>query len=271
MLRGVQKGISDIGWYSIGTDPGLMPLNEMILMPFLGWKSREQASVIYYDLTSEKSKLPQFRDEFVKLGIIPYSSRTMPPFQIFTTKKPVRVPDDIKGMKLYAMGDMTKVISQAGGTPVDMGPQDFYMSLERGLIEGMSVHYAVIQALGLSELLKYDTILGDAGCCMAPNIYIFNANVWNSLPADIQKIFMDLDPWLFEETSKADVADIQTAMDKAKELGHTFINLTPEEIKLWQNLALPLHQEWIKKMEGMGLPAKKLYDGVQQMITEYPE
>jgi TRAP-type C4-dicarboxylate transport system substrate-binding protein len=145
------------------------------------------------------------------------------------------------------------------------------MALERGLLDGTCLHFGAVKDVGLMELMKYNTVLGDAGCYMAPIIYIFNAKSWNSLPSDIQKIIMDLEPWLFEETGKSNVSNAQTAINQAKGLGQTFLELTPEELQLWAERAQPVHEKWIEEAEAAGLPARGVFEGLKQMIKEYPE
>lgn len=270
MFRGVQGGIADIGWYTVGEGPGLFELNRMALLPFLGWKSLMQACTIYYEITSEGSPLPAFRDEFINAGVIPYNCVMMPPMQLVTTSKAVRVPEDISGMKLYAIGDMIEVISQVGAAPVEMGPEEWYMSLERGVIEGLFLHYGAIGDLGLTELVKYNTIFGESGCYMSPIAYIFNTDSWNSLPPDLQKLFKDTEPWLFDETNRIHAEDVVRSMNAGRDLGQTFIELTPEEIEPWAELAKPIHKARIEKLEAAGVPGGELFEGLMKMIAEYP-
>jgi len=268
-FRGVQSGVTDITWYAVGTDPGVLPLNEIGNLSFLGWKSAEQASKIYNDLLSPDTTYTKFRDEFVNLGVIPYGARTMPPAQIFTISKTIRVPADTKGMKLYAGGSMSEIISNIGGSPLEVNPDDWYTSLERGLIEGGCFHYATINALGISELLKYDTTFGDTGCYLEPNVYLFNAATWNSLPADIQNIFLDLEPWLYEQTRLADISDTEIALQVAKDQDHTFIELTQDEINQWEEVAKPTQEKYLTEKEAAGATSiREAYQQLQKMISE---
>jgi hypothetical protein len=48
-------------------------------------------------------------------------------------------------------------------------------------------------------------------------------------------------------------------MEKEK---HTIIKATPQEEKLWHEIAQPMHKEWVDKFQAAGLPAKAVYEEI---------
>jgi TRAP-type C4-dicarboxylate transport system substrate-binding protein len=103
---------------------------------------------------------------------------------------------------------------------------------------------------------------------MGPDMLLFNLKKWQSLPADIQKIFEDLSPWLGEELIKADTGYEAMVIGKAKEMGHTIVTPTPEEVQLWRQAVQPVHDKWIAETAAKGLPAKALYDETRKLVQE---
>jgi len=105
---------------------------------------------------------------------------------------------------------------------------------------------------------------------MVPQFLIMNLDAWNALPPDIQEIFEDVFPnYQTPAIVAMDEKDIKTVRGKCEELGHSFVNLTPEEIQEWAKYAQPIHDKWIKEMEAKGLPARAIYDEAKRLISEY--
>jgi hypothetical protein len=57
------------------------------------------------------------------------------------------------------------------------------------------------------------------------------------------------------------------ALGYAKKNGHTVTKLTPDEVKLWQDLAQPEHDRWLSKYAAKG--AKEIYAETKRLISEY--
>jgi TRAP-type C4-dicarboxylate transport system substrate-binding protein len=263
LFRGAQTGQSDISFYVVGLDYGLMPLNLFTKLAFLGFPNLPVGTEIYNKIYQ---KFPELRNEFKGVKVL--SARMGPAYQLHFTKKEVRVPADLKGMKVISVGgSMAKEMVAMGAASMDVKVGDLYVSLERGLAEGISTHVPILHAFGILNLLPHHTMF-PGGACMGPDMLLFNVKKWESLPADVQKIFEELSPWLAEELIKADTGYEAMVLGKAKEMGHTFTNPTPEEIKLWRDAVQPTHDKWIAETAAKGLPAQALYDEVKRLVQE---
>jgi TRAP-type C4-dicarboxylate transport system substrate-binding protein len=263
-LRGAQTGLTDIAYYVHGANPGVTELNRFQRLPFMGFPSMEAATEIYKKVWD---KFPEIRAEYKDVYV--YAPRMMPPYQLHMTKDIIRVPSDLKGKKIMARAEWAMVMQAVGAAPLDIGPGDWYMTLERGLAQGHFVHFPGIMALKTLELLPIHTIFGMGGCSMAMDLWLMNMDTWNSLPQDIQQIIRDLEPWLKQTEIDQEYTYINTILDTAQKMKHQFINLTPDEIALWRQAAKGTHEEWISKNEAKGLPARQIYEEVQQLIKGY--
>lgn len=262
-FRGVQTGQADISFYVVGIDYGLMPLNMFTKQAFMGYPSLAAGTEIYNKLYS---KFPELRDEFKGVKVL--SARMGPAYQLHFTKKAVRVPADLKGMKVISVGgSMAKEMIPMGAAPIDVKVGDLYVSLERGLAEGISSHVPILQAFGILKLVPHHTLF-QGGAVMGPDMLLFNLKKWQSLPPDIQKIFEELGPWLADELIKVDNGYEAMILGKAKEMGHTFTHPTPEEVKLWREAVQPAHDKWIAETAAKGLPAKAVYEEAKKLIQE---
>jgi len=263
LFRGAQTGQADISYYVVGIDYGLMPMNMITKLAFLGFPSLPVGTEIYNKLYN---KFPELRNEFKGVKVL--SARMGPAYQLHFTKKEVRVPADLKGMKLISVGgSLAKEMVGMGASPIDVKVGDLYVSLERGLAEGISTHIPILHAFGILKLVPHHTFF-KGGAVMGPDMLLFNQKKWQSLPPDVQKIFEELSPWLATELIKADSGYEAMVIGKAKEMGHTIYMPTPEEMKLWVEAAQPIHDKWVTETAAKGLPAKALYEEAKKLIAE---
>jgi len=264
LYRGVQTGQADMAYYVIGLDYGLMPLNMFTKLGFMGYPSMEAGTEIYQKIWD---KFPGIRDELK--GVKVMAARMSPGYHLSFPNKEVRVPADIKGMKIISSGaGLAAELATMGAAPMDVKVGDMYMSMERGLAEGICAHFPVLHAFGVLPVVNYHTMFGSGAVFSIDNV-LMNLKTWNSLPPDIQKIFEDLSPWLGQGIIKGDNGYIAMVIGKAKEMGHTFITPTPAEMALWREAVQPVHDKWIADAEAKGLPAKAVYEEAKKLIKQY--
>jgi TRAP-type transport system periplasmic protein len=233
-------------------------------MPFIGWPSMEIGGEINMKLVE---KFPAMKNEFKGAAVL--GIRMMPAVQIHTVKKQVKTPDDLKGMKIICTGAMAKFVNSIGGVPTDVQVGDMYTALNSGLTDGNINHWPVVAVFGTLPLYKYHTNFGDGGIQMLPMGIVGNPKSWAKIPADIQKIMIDT----YNEVCvvggyKMDYGEIAKYTKQAQDTGHTIVNLTPAEIKVWQDACAPLQQQWLKDFSAFG-PANDIFNEAKNMIAQY--
>jgi len=257
-LRAVQTGIADIGFHTITE----LPVNRITRLPMNQIANKRAAAKIHGELMN---KFPAMEEE---IGVKVLALLGMPPEQLMFTKKEVHTPEDIKGMKIIAGGEIAMVLDAAGCAALDLPPGDWYMSLERGLVEGHNINFLAMFAFKTLELMKYHILFGDGGTGLVVIAYMMNPDTFNSLPADLQGILAESTTWVADQVMTLDERDQQAGIDICKELKHTFVNLTLEEIQLWVDLAKPVHEQWIAENAGKA-PTQEMYDELQRLKKEY--
>lgn len=250
--RGVQTGIAANAHYVLNAAEGF-GLNAVMTLPFMNWPDQLHTANIYKGLLQKYPKMVAEWQGVIPLGII-----MMPPTHIHTAKKAVKTPADLKGLKLHgAEVALIQVMGASGATPVQLDIADMYMSLDRGLIDGVMNHFPVLGVFGVLKLMPNHTIFGEGGMNMTPMFNIMNAEVYNKLPADVQKVVKESGKIWEERQLHWDGISMKQAMDSCK--GHNFVKLTPDEIKVWYDLVKgPIHDKWIKENEKNG--AKAIYE-----------
>lgn len=149
------------------------PLSGIMLQPF-GAPSFVDGVKMWEELYSKSSEM---RTEFAQVKLL-FSWVSAPQLLNFT-KGQARVPDDIRGMKILSESASTlDLFRLAGATPIFGSITEAYMSLERGLAEGITAPYPALRVFGLMESTKHhlEVYVGAPQCFV-----IMNGNKWNSL------------------------------------------------------------------------------------------
>jgi len=261
-FRGVSNGIADISLYV------LQPQHDvsMILsLPFTNLPGMMKTAKIFNEMVKQ---YPEFNQEFEKSGVKWIAIRAMPPNQLHMVKKVVKTPQDLKGTRIIGETKLSDEAKKVNAAMLQMGPPDWYSSLERGVADGMLTHYPAVYDFKLLELLKTHTHFGDGAAGAVPIGFVVNMKSWNSLPPDVQKTIVEVYTWVNEESLKYDAALIDKAVAEAKKSGHQVVDLTPAEIQVWLDWAKPSHDREVARIESKGWPAKKIYEGYQKLIKE---
>ncbi|MBT8354396.1 MAG: TRAP transporter substrate-binding protein [Desulfofustis sp.] len=224
---------------------GKFPISSVALLPFMN-KTAEAGSRMVWELYE---KYPEMQKEFADMKVL--WQWVSAPFEVHTTKKDIQTLEDIQGLKLIVWtGDLARMVSALGANPVETTPHDTYLSLQRGMADGVVCPIAPMKAYKISDVTKYHIILG----LMTTHFYAgVNLDKWNSLPADMQQVLVDTTGLKMVEVS-GKTLDTGAAKDTEwmKEKGHKFTVLSEEERAKWQAKTQPIVDEWVKKMEDQG-------------------
>lgn len=245
-----KNGITDIGWCFHGYWPGLTPLADVVSLPALPFKTAEKGSEVLWKLYE---KYPEIQKEFSANKILLlYTSN---PYILITTKKPVATLEDIKGMKIrMSGGPPTDMMKALGGVPMLIPMPDNYISLQKGVIDGMGAPWEAIHGFRLYEVVSYYT------ATPFPAVYFsiaMNQRKWDKLDKATQDAIMSVSGlegskfWgrNFFDTAKDGV------MEKAKAAGKTIEvkELTDSERKRWLKVGgKPIWDQWVAKMKAKG-------------------
>lgn len=262
--RAIQSGVADIGYWVLGTIPGVHTLNEVTSLPLMGWDNTFTATRVYHEM---QKKIPELDAEFK--GLKNVFSCAMSPFQMHMMKKTVRVPEDVRGMKILAPAGSSDFISTVGAVSVFKGPPDWYMSLQKGLVDGQLQHWPAVDGFKITELFSSHTNAREGGFSNIVHGFWMNMETWDKLPPVAQKAFMELKPWAEEEGLKLDAALIKKGMTEAEKMGHQIIELTPQEVEIWVKATEPVRQKWVAEMEAKGKPGKAVYDEAKRIISSH--
>jgi len=127
-------------------------------------------------------------------------------FRHMITHKPIRTPDDLKGLRIRTPGApiWQESIRSLGATPVALAFGEIYPALQQKVIDGCDNVYNATYAGRLYEVAKY---VSETAHILLINFEVMSAKYFNSLPPNYQKI-------LEEECEKAGIETSKLVMDK---------------------------------------------------------
>jgi len=261
----IKAGLFDFGYFLAAYDPAKTPLLTLPYAPWVPSKRGEVRLRAFWEVT----ELPAAKAELAAwdaMCLIPAQGMG-DVYYLYTVDKPVYTLDDIAGLKVRSVGRMAEALALAGASPVAMPMPDVYDALSKGTLDAGALATSPFLGYKLYEVLNYmSTVLLGSGSPMV----IMKLSVFNNLPADIQKVIMDVSYEAIEWFIKAEADQEKEFDDIVKQYGITVIEFPAEEQKRYEDLAvMPVMEEWIKDMEDQGLPGREAFWTFRDAAEKY--
>ncbi len=258
MYDGVVTGITDLGFSHTSYTRGRFPMMEVFDLP-QGFPSGWVATGVSTDFFN-KYKPAEFNETHVLYVTNPG------PLILQTVSKPVRNLEDLKGLKIRAVGVMSDVIKALGAVPIPLEMPDVYDSLRRSVIEGVTVDLSTLKYWKFAEVVKFVTADWQLGSGYT-FYFVMNKDKWNGLPPDIQKIFTEVASEAREKQALLwNEMDIE-GRDLFKSQGGQVIPLPDTEAARWVKAVQPVIADFKKNMVGKGFKDAEV-DGWLNFIAE---
>ena len=175
-IRITRTGVVDIAEFYLGYVAGELPMVEMLEIPGLFPPDQEVMQKAFY---AWKPHLVKLIDEKVN-GVL--LATAFASDQFLFSKKPVRKPEDFKGLKTRVHSvAIAQLTAGLGGEPLTVAFAEVYTALERGTLEaGFTASFAG-QSQKWYEVTKY--LVGPVTQVVQLPLVI-NKTIWKKLPPD---------------------------------------------------------------------------------------
>lgn len=164
-------------------------------------------------------------------------------------KRPIRKPDDMKGMKIRVMTGpiWTKLVEPLGASPSPVPWPELPAALQQGVVDGQENGVTNILAASLYQNQKYITLDGHVYSWHA---YMMNDRFFNSLTPEEQKVVLR-----GVEIAKIIHRGMTAAQDMNAPaiLGSVGMEVTPlsaAEVKVFRDKSQPPVKAWIEEQIG---------------------
>lgn len=126
---------------------------------------------------------------------------------ITNNKKPIKTPDDLKGIKLRVPEGKwrVKMFQDYGANPSPMKFSELFTALQTGVMDGQENPFTQIYSAKLHEVQKF---LSLSGHVYTPAYLTVGSRRYNTLPADVRKVLEDTaretQAYVYDAASKAE-------------------------------------------------------------------
>ncbi|HPR52167.1 MAG TPA: TRAP transporter substrate-binding protein [Deltaproteobacteria bacterium] len=258
---GVVNGISDLGMSCFAYTRGRFPVMEAVDLP-LGYPNGKAATRIANDYYAQM--MPKELDDVHSLYFHAHGPG------LLHTKTAVNTLEELKGMKIRSTGLSAKIVEALGGVPVAMPQGGTYEALQKGVVEGTFGPIETLKGWKQAEVIDYTTDCHVVGYTTAMFV-VMNKQKWESLPADIQKIFTEVsEEWITIQGNVWDEAD-QEGLAYTKELGNSIIELSAEEGQKWKNAVETVINDYVETAKAKGVDGEKSVALLKELLGTYAQ
>ncbi len=169
--------------------------------------------------------------------------------QCWTLKKKITKMEDFKGLKMRHSGGSIPAerFKALGASPVFIAWPDVPMALAQGTVDGLASTTKSVESAKLHESgLKYGVSTRNFNGYYIP---LVSQKFWNSLPPNLQKIF--LETWNDLVPKQREIARREQKMAKEflQSKGVEFYDPSDEELAKWRNHIMTIQDSLVKDLK----------------------
>ena len=182
LLRAVAEGQLAIAEVPTGMVEGDAPVLALTAQPFISTNAFEQRLLYQLAKPTYARVLKKFNQFTLYSSVWPFSG--------IYTQRPIQKEDDLKGLKMRVYDGTGLAFGKATGIAARKMPfSEVYPAMKAGLLDSMYTSSVSGVDAKAWEVLKYFTPINIVGPVNMINV---NLDAWNKLPADIQKIVLEI-------------------------------------------------------------------------------
>ena len=225
-----------------------------------GVKNLEQGAKVWKELMA---KFPEIENDYKGMKVLCWAGN----MNQLVLRKPVRKADDLKGMRIMAFGDVTTALKTLGVEGMSLSGSEVYVSLQKGILDGVFIPAEALDSLKLAEVAKYVAMINFYRS--RTGMRMMNLDKFNSLPPDIRKIIENNIDYYGNETEAVFNERDQRIMSTGSKLGVEFIPLPKEEMDKFYAPIKAMALTKAQELDARGLPGTKILNEAQRLIQLY--
>lgn len=260
----LKAGTCDVaGAPNIVYQPARFPLWQFSQLMFLGGADVWGVIKAWNEMATSHPKL---KEELEKQGMKFLTSFGYP--STIISRKPLANPGDFKGQKIRAVGPTAKWVSAMGASAVPLTFYEVTEGLARGVVDGTVGYLYVHFSYKFHDYCKYLTITPIANTLIF-DIWI-NLDTWKKLPLEIQKIYEETWHEFFpQQVIKYTDKEVSILLKTFQDAGGKLVELTPEQYGQWKKAASFLKDEYVKKVNSLGVDGRKIIEDFEKLYQKH--
>jgi len=267
MLYSIERGICDVGVIFPMYFEKELPLatvntcligtfeNDPVLTSRAWWQLAKEFPEIYGEWEAHNQKL------LIGWEVGPY---------LWMSKKPIRTFEDLKGLKCGVWGGKgpRELFKNLNSIAVAIPSVEVYDALDKGTMDARACTTPMMITYKYYEVCKYVTDIGN-GTAGSP-VYAMSINLdkWKSIPADLQKIILDVSKnwWGYFEKRVTETQEKDRVFLEGK--GMRFLEFSDADKTKVQSLPVfkKYKNKFIKRAKGKEQLAEKIYNRCKELL-----
>ncbi len=245
--------------------PNLFPLEDVTSIVKYDVKNLAVSQTI----TELATKFPEMGQAYEKSGThLLWRVATFPNMSCMGKGKAVKTVDDLKGKKYLSTGPWDAAMWTAlGMTPLSMMPDETFLNLQTGVVDGATFTLASLFDFGWGEVVPFIT---ETNVRCGAFQCVMNLDVWNSLSPEFQQI-------ITEEAAKIPKAQDQQQLrfDRdlrpvaTEEFGTEFFKFTDADYAKMNELTASVHEKFKADLNAKGLPGTAILEEWLSLSKKY--
>jgi len=255
-----RDGIADISYVNPGYQAGRFPIYSLIEVPFFMDNAPRGARAMH----EWYAPIAETEMSDVKFCVAnPHDPGT------FHSKKPILEPGDVNGLNVRpAHATMARFVSLLGGGPVQVPAPAAREAIANGAADAITFPWNSIYIFGIDSETKHHL---DMPFYVSAQLLLINKNTYAGMPEDLRAVLDDhCTPEWSERFSAGWAENEASGREKALADGEHTVNVpSAEQVKMWQDAAAPLVEQWKTDAAKAGADADAVLDAYVGKLEEY--
>ena len=236
LMEATKVGSIDISVVASQVSQQLVPEHGIFGLPFVWIKHEDYLNFLQGPVATELGK----KMEPHGLKVLVFADGGS--LAVLNSKRAVRTPDDMKGLKLRVMQDPMQVdmIKAMGAIPVPMGTPEVYTAIQQGQIDGNATSVQLLWALKNHEVAKQLSVTNHG---RAAAVVVMNLRKWNSLNAEQKKALDEGSKSFFKVDADYYTTSATTASPRVvTQMASSGVTVSEPDIAAFRKATLPVVQ-----------------------------
>jgi len=240
----IKLGTLDVNINGTGGLAGFVPSIELYNLPFIFRDFQHMYRVLDGSIGQKISKDIETNLDGIFLGYLNSGVRNA-----WNSKRPIRTPEDLKGLKIRVMNSpiFVETWNTLGAQATPMAFGELYSALQQKVVDGAECDLVDILVEKFYEVTKYVSFTKHM---FLPATMVFSKKRYDRLPADVQKAVMKAARNSVPVERKALETLTDEALVQLKQKGLEFFDVNQ---KLFQDKVQPVYEKYGERVGGMEL------------------
>ena len=241
MLEQIQLGSLEAGAIMVGSMQALDMRMAIEDLPYM-WADIEHARAAYDGEFGDYLADIMAEQGMTQVAYVEWGFR-----HITNNKKPIVVPEDLKGMSIRVAQTALRVdaFEQLGAIPTVLAFSELYGALQQGVVDAQENPLPTIAAANLNEVQDYLSLTGHFYNTV---MMVFDTDIWNQISEEDQAIILEeaaaMEAKVREENSATEEDTIQALKDAGMQVNDDV------DTAAFREAMLPVYDKWEEEVFG---------------------